>query len=160
MGLTVSWSPSSACACMPRLFYGPGCFTVSTCCTYIDLDSRGYFGVNVALVLFYFIFSNVVCYEHAIFVPNLSNAVDIWSEQWILVLQHWGIGSHSAFPTVYGLRKCGRKIALHKLFSSNADIDEHCWLISTDSLMSNSWYFSVPFPIAISTCQTSGNEEN
>ena len=26
------------------------CFTVSACCTYIDLGSRGYFGVNVALV--------------------------------------------------------------------------------------------------------------
>ena len=35
---------------MPRLFHGPDCFTVSTCCTYIDLGSRGYFGVNVALV--------------------------------------------------------------------------------------------------------------
>ena len=38
------------CAQMPRLFNGLDCFTVSTCCTYIDLGSRGYFGVNVALV--------------------------------------------------------------------------------------------------------------
>ena len=64
MGLTVSQSPSSACAHMPRLFQSPSsacahmprlfhgrdCFTVSTCCMYIDLGSRGYFGVNVALV--------------------------------------------------------------------------------------------------------------
>ena len=41
---------SSACAHIPRLFHGPDCFTVSTRCTYIDLGSRGYFGVNVALV--------------------------------------------------------------------------------------------------------------
>ena len=50
-GLTVSRSPSSACAHMPRLFHGPDCFTVSTCCTYIDLGSRACFGVNAALVL-------------------------------------------------------------------------------------------------------------
>ena len=50
MGLTVSRSPSSACTHTPRLFHGPDYFTVSTCCTYIDLGSRGYFGVNVALV--------------------------------------------------------------------------------------------------------------
>ena len=50
MGLTVSWSSSSACAHMSRLFHGPDCFTVSTCCLYIDLGSRGYFGVNLALV--------------------------------------------------------------------------------------------------------------
>ena len=53
MGLTVSQSPSSACAHMSRLFHGPDCFTVSTCCMYIDLGSRGFFGVNVALVYWY-----------------------------------------------------------------------------------------------------------
>ena len=50
MGLAVSQSPSSACAHMPRLFHYPDCCTVSTCCTYIDLGSRWYFDVNVALV--------------------------------------------------------------------------------------------------------------
>ena len=49
-GLTVSQSPPYACAHIPRLFHGPDCFTVSTCWTYIDLGSRGYVGVNVALV--------------------------------------------------------------------------------------------------------------
>ena len=67
MGLTVSQSPSSACAHMPRLFLGPDCFTVSTCCTYIDLGSRGYFGVNVALVLF----SNVIHHKCNIFYVKL-----------------------------------------------------------------------------------------
>ena len=52
MGLTVSQSPSSACVHMPRLFHGPDCFTVSTCSMYIDLGSRGCFGVNIALVPF------------------------------------------------------------------------------------------------------------
>ena len=41
MGLTVSRSPSSACAHIPRLFHGPDCFTDSTCCTYIDLGTEG-----------------------------------------------------------------------------------------------------------------------
>ena len=50
MGLTVSRSPSSACAHMPRLFHGLDCFTVSTCCTYIDLGGLGYFGINVVLL--------------------------------------------------------------------------------------------------------------
>ena len=35
---------------VPRLFHGPDCFTVSTCSMYIVLGSRGYFGVNIALV--------------------------------------------------------------------------------------------------------------
>ena len=43
--LTISWSPSSACIYVPRLFDGPDCFTVSTLCTYTDLGTRGYFGV-------------------------------------------------------------------------------------------------------------------
>ena len=43
--LTVSWVPSSAHTCIPRLFHGSNCFTVSTCCTYTDLGSWGYFGV-------------------------------------------------------------------------------------------------------------------
>ena len=43
MGLTVSQSPYSACAHMSRPFHGPDCFTVSTCCTNIDLGSRGYY---------------------------------------------------------------------------------------------------------------------
>ena len=50
MGLTVLWSSSSAYAHMPRLFHGPNCFTISTCCPYVDLCSRGYFGMNLALV--------------------------------------------------------------------------------------------------------------
>ena len=41
MSLTVSQSPSSACAHMHRLFHGPDYFTVSTCCTYTNLGSRG-----------------------------------------------------------------------------------------------------------------------
>ena len=45
MGLTVSWSPSSACTYKPRLFHSPDSFTVSTLCTYNDLGSRGDFGV-------------------------------------------------------------------------------------------------------------------
>ena len=58
MDLTISQSPSSACAHMPRMCHGPDCFTVSTCCTYIDLGSRGYFGVNVALVI-----SMILCHK-------------------------------------------------------------------------------------------------
>ena len=45
MGLTVSWSPSSAYTNIPRLFHGRDCFTISTLCTYTDIGSRGYFGV-------------------------------------------------------------------------------------------------------------------
>ena len=65
MGLTVSQSPSSECAHMPRLFRGPDCFRVSTCCTYIDLGSWGYFGVNITLVHYVELFPS--SYHHKIF---------------------------------------------------------------------------------------------
>ena len=69
MGLTVSQSPSSACAHMPRLFHGPNCFTVSTCCTYTNLGSRGYFSINVALVHFQLTF--VIDWKNAARYPAL-----------------------------------------------------------------------------------------
>ena len=40
---TVSQSPSSARAYLPRPLDGPNCFTVSTLCTFTDLGNQGYF---------------------------------------------------------------------------------------------------------------------
>ena len=44
-GLAVSQYSSSAYNYIPRVFYGPDSFSVTTFCTDGDLGSRGYFGV-------------------------------------------------------------------------------------------------------------------
>ena len=108
MGLTVSWSSSSACAHMPKLFHGPDCFTVSTCCPYIDLGSRGYFGVNVALVFLFkkgglsrsgisgllrFIefswISLFICYTTVPCLPEVFRCFTAWNSLWHMRRVRW-----------------------------------------------------------------------
>ena len=102
MGLTVSQSPSSACAHIPTPFHDPDWFTVSTCCTYIDLGSRRYFGVNTALVVYY-----VYSRQQMIYEPEpVRSIMCIWIRHkhtpdlyWKLFrahswLTHWGRVTH------------------------------------------------------------------
>ena len=46
IGLTASWSPLSSHTYIPKPFHGPDCYTVPIRCTYTDLGSQGYFGVQ------------------------------------------------------------------------------------------------------------------
>ena len=96
----------------PKLFHSPDCFTVSTLCTqfvrlyylvpYTDIGSRGYFGVNIALVVFYFHGAR-------------------YFTQWRRTTHHWRYGHFSCvglyhtnaiFPSLLGLTSTGLKIQM------------------------------------------------